>query len=131
MNQFVRNSSIGDLGALKTTTQKFYRINGGSTQLDGVRSDVIMPDRYSYVKMGERDVDNAMPWDKIDVAEYSVWNKQINFNYIDPLTDTFLVDGVTPSPPSWYNSLNNNFLSVSNIEKLIKENNIDFEKLSD
>jgi len=80
LNQFVRNSSIGDLGALKTTTQKFYRINGGSTQLDGVRSDVIMPDRYSYVKMGERDVDNAMPWDKIDVAEYSVWNKQINFN---------------------------------------------------
>ena len=80
LNQFVRNSSIGDLGALKTTTQKFYRINGGSPQLDGVRSDVIMPDRYSYVKMGERDVDNAMPWDKIDVAEYSVWNKQINFN---------------------------------------------------
>jgi carboxyl-terminal processing protease len=80
LNQFVRNSSIGDLGALKTTTQKFYRINGGSTQLDGVSSDVVMPDRYSYIKMGERDVDNAMPWDKIDVAEYSVWNKQINFN---------------------------------------------------
>ena len=80
LNQFVRNSSIGDLGALKTTTQKFYRINGGSTQLDGVSSDVVMPDRYSYIKMGERDVDNAMPWDKIDVAEYSIWNKQINFN---------------------------------------------------
>ena len=80
LNQFVRNSSIGDLGALKTTTQKFYRINGGSTQLDGVSSDVFMPDRYSYVKMGERDVDNAMPWDKIDAAEYTVWDKQINFN---------------------------------------------------
>ena len=79
LNQFVRNSSIGDLGALKTTTQKFYRINGGSTQLDGVSSDVVMPDRYSYVKMGERDVDNAMPWDKIDAAEYTVWDKQINF----------------------------------------------------
>jgi len=80
LNQFVRNTSIGDLGALKTTTQKFYRINGGSTQLDGVSSDVVMPDRYSYVKMGERDVDNAMPWDKIDAAEYKVWDKQINFN---------------------------------------------------
>ncbi len=80
LNQFVRNSSIGDLGALKTTTQKFYRINGGSTQLDGVSSDVVMPDRYSYVKMGERDVDNAMPWDKIDAAEYKVWDKQSNFN---------------------------------------------------
>lgn len=80
LNQFVRNSSIGDLGALKTTTQKFYRINGGSTQLDGVSSDVVMADKYSYVKMGERDVDNAMPWDKIDAAEYTLWNKQSNFN---------------------------------------------------
>lgn len=80
LNQFVRNSEFGDLGALKTTTQKFYRINGGSTQLEGVSSDVSMPDRYSYVKMGERDIDNAMPWDKIDAANYKVWNKQSNFN---------------------------------------------------
>ncbi|WP_369753035.1 carboxy terminal-processing peptidase [Flavobacterium sp. WC2409] len=80
LNQFVRNSSVGDLGALKTTTQKFYRINGGSTQLDGVSSDVVMPDRYAYLKMGERDVDNAMPWDKIDPATYTVWNKTENFN---------------------------------------------------
>jgi len=79
LNQFVRNSEFGDLGALKTTTQKFYRINGGSTQLEGVASDVVMPDRYSYVKMGERDIDNAMPWDKIDAADYKVWDKQANF----------------------------------------------------
>ena len=45
LNQFIRNSSLGDLGALKTTTQKFYRINGGSTQLEGVSSDVVMPDK--------------------------------------------------------------------------------------
>lgn len=70
LNQFVRNSSLGDLGALKTTTQKFYRINGGSTQLNGVSSDVVMPDKYSYIKIGERDADNAMPWDKIDQADY-------------------------------------------------------------
>ncbi|MFV8376429.1 carboxy terminal-processing peptidase [Flavobacterium sp. LB1P62] len=80
LNQFVRNSAVGDLGAVKTTTQKFYRINGGSTQLEGVSSDIVMPDRYAYLKMGERDVDNAMPWDKIDPAEYTVWNKNVNFN---------------------------------------------------
>ncbi len=79
LNQFVRSSGMGDLGALKTTTQKFYRINGGSTQLEGVASDVVMPDKYSYLKMGERDVDNAMPWDKIDPADYSVWTKNENF----------------------------------------------------
>jgi len=80
LNQFVRNNSLGDLGALKTTTQKFYRINGGSTQLNGVSSDVALPDRYAYIKMGERDTENAMPWDKIDAAEYKTWNKQQNFN---------------------------------------------------
>ncbi|WP_159800941.1 carboxy terminal-processing peptidase [Flavobacterium sp. MK4S-17] len=71
LNQFVRNNSFGDLGALKTTTQKFYRINGGSTQREGVYSDIVMPDRYSYIDMGERDIDNAMPWDKIDAAQFS------------------------------------------------------------
>lgn len=79
LNQFVRSSNSGDLGALKTTIQKFYRINGGSTQLEGVNSDVVMPDRYAYLKMGERDVENAMPWDKIDPAAYTVWNKNANF----------------------------------------------------
>jgi carboxyl-terminal processing protease len=80
LNQFVRGSTYGDLGALKTTTQKFYRINGGSTQLEGVKSDVAIPDRYAYLKMGERDIDNAMPWDKIDAADYKVWDKQNNFD---------------------------------------------------
>ena len=80
LNQFVRGSDLGDMGALKTTTQKFYRINGGSTQLEGVSSDVAMPDRYMYLKMGERDIENAMPWDKIEPAQYNVWNKQTNFD---------------------------------------------------
>ncbi|HKO76147.1 MAG TPA: carboxy terminal-processing peptidase [Flavobacterium sp.] len=80
LNQFVRNSSAGDLGALKTTTQKFYRINGGSTQLEGVSSDVVMPDRYAYLKMGERDEENAMPWDKIDPALYTVWTNTSKFD---------------------------------------------------
>ena len=80
LNQFVRGSTYGDLGALKTTTQKFYRINGGSTQLEGVKSDVAIPDRYAYLKMGEKDIDNAMPWDKIDAADYKVWDKQNNFD---------------------------------------------------
>lgn len=80
LNQFVRNTSFGDLGALKTTTQKFYRINGGSTQLEGVHSDIAIPDRYAYVKMGERDIDNAMKFDKIDKADYKLWTKQNNFD---------------------------------------------------
>jgi len=80
LNQIVRSSTKGDLGALKATTQKFYRINGGSTQLEGVSSDVVMPDRYGFLKMGERDFDSAMPWDKIDPAPYNVWNNNAKFS---------------------------------------------------
>jgi carboxyl-terminal processing protease len=78
LNQFVRGNAYGDLGALKTTTQKFYRINGGSTQLEGVASDVVMPNKFAYLKMGERDEKNVMPWDKIEPADYSLWSKQSN-----------------------------------------------------
>jgi len=84
LNNFVRNNALGDLGALKTTTQKFYRINGGSTQREGVSSDIVMPDRYSYIEMGERDSDNAMPWDKIDPAQY----KPVKNNFENPIANS-------------------------------------------
>jgi carboxyl-terminal processing protease len=63
-----------DLGALKMTIQKFYRINGGSTQLKGVVSDIAMPDRYTYLEIGERDEKNPMAWDKVKQAKYSQLN---------------------------------------------------------
>jgi carboxyl-terminal processing protease len=80
LNPYTQNNAFGDLGALKTTIQKFYRINGGSTQLEGVRSDVVMPDRYAYLKMGERDEEHAMLWDKIDPAPYIAWNDNSKFD---------------------------------------------------
>lgn len=73
LNRWVRNSSLGDIGALKFTTQKYYRISGGSTQLKGVESDIIVPDRFSYIDIGERDYDNPMPYDKIQKADYKTW----------------------------------------------------------
>ncbi|HEU4788138.1 MAG TPA: carboxy terminal-processing peptidase [Flavobacterium sp.] len=80
LNQYIGKSAFGDLGALKTTIQKFYRINGGSTQLEGVSSDVVMPDRYAYLKMGERDEAHPLSWDKIDPAPYTVWNNASKFD---------------------------------------------------
>jgi len=70
LNNFVRNTDI-DFGAIKVTTQKFYRINGGSTQLEGVKSDIVLPDRYVYIDMGEKDMKNAMNWDEIPPANYT------------------------------------------------------------
>ncbi len=79
LNQWLRKSDMGDMGALKLTTQKFYRVNGGSTQLEGVKSDVVMPDRYSYIDIGERDYDNPLPYDKISPADYNVWEGYIDY----------------------------------------------------
>lgn len=78
LNRMVRNNTNGDMGALKFTTQKFYRINGGSTQLEGVKSDVIVPDRYSYIDIGEKDQENPLPWDQIEAVNYDLWS-----NYFD------------------------------------------------
>jgi carboxyl-terminal processing protease len=80
LNRLVRNNSNGDLGALKFTTQKFYRVNGGSTQLEGVKSDVIVPDRYSYIDIGEKDQENPLPWDKIDAVDYEVWGNYFDYD---------------------------------------------------
>lgn len=80
LNRMVRNNSNGDLGALKLTTQKFYRINGGSTQLEGVKSDVVVPDRYSFIDIGEKDQENPLPWDKIAPADYTVWGNYFDYD---------------------------------------------------
>ena len=79
LDNIVRSNEHGDLGAIKLTTQKFYRINGGSTQLEGVKSDIVVPDRYSYIDLGERDQENPLGWDKISPADYEIWDGYIDF----------------------------------------------------
>lgn len=71
-----------DLGAIKLTIQKFYRINGGSTQLEGVSSDIILPSKFLYTDVGERDYDNALGFDKIDPARYEKWSPTIKMKRI-------------------------------------------------
>ncbi|PKP15577.1 MAG: hypothetical protein CVU06_16305 [Bacteroidetes bacterium HGW-Bacteroidetes-22] len=61
---------VKPLGALKLTIQKFYRINGGATQLKGVSPDIALPDMYAHLDVGERDLDHPMPWTEIEKAPY-------------------------------------------------------------
>ena len=81
LNRIISGGTHGDLGAVKLTTDKFYRINGGSTQLEGVKSDIIVKNQYSYIEMGEKDQDNPLAWDSIEPASYRQWNNQINYDY--------------------------------------------------
>ena len=79
LNNVISGNTYGDLGSLKITTDMFYRINGGSTQLEGVKSDLVFPNRYSYIDIGEKDLENPLNWNKIDPARYD--NSEKIFNY--------------------------------------------------
>ena len=67
-------NSIKPIGSLKLTTQKFYRVNGGSTQFKGVLSDIVVPDLYSYLDQGEKESDYPLKWDEIQPARYRTWD---------------------------------------------------------
>jgi carboxyl-terminal processing protease len=67
-----------ELGSVKLTLQKFYRINGGATQLKGVTPDVIIPDRLEYLKFREKDNPYALKWDEISKADYKTWTSTVS-----------------------------------------------------
>lgn len=67
---FVYDLDQEPLGFIQYTIQKFYRINGGSTQLKGVDADIKFPEIINAAKTGESFEDNALPWDKIPAANY-------------------------------------------------------------
>ncbi len=78
----VVDNGSGDMGSVKITLQKFYRINGGSTQLRGVASDVVLPDILEYSKVREKDNTDALPWDEIQKADYTPWKYAYDLNAI-------------------------------------------------
>ena len=69
-------------GTVKLTTQKFYRINGGATQLRGVTPDIILPDVYEKLDVGEKELDFVMPWDQTIPANFKPWSSKINLNQL-------------------------------------------------
>ena len=72
-NQVLADNKAEDLGTVKLTLQKFYRINGDATQLKGVTPDIVLPDKYDYLKFREKDNPNALSWDEIPKADYKTW----------------------------------------------------------
>ena len=81
LNRMVRGNTKGDLGALRYTTQKYYRVNGGSVQLEGVKSDINLPFRYKYLDFGEKDSENPLQWDEIENINYKKWNSNFDFDF--------------------------------------------------
>ena len=81
------NSEFKPLGELKITMQKFYRVDGGSTQLKGVTPDISLPDRYSHIEIGEREYPFAMEWSEISGLEYDQdILKVLNVDYLNRIS---------------------------------------------
>jgi carboxyl-terminal processing protease len=72
-------ADIKPLGTVKLTMQKFYRIDGGSTQLRGVQSDIVLPDSRALLENGERQQTGPLAWSSIDPAEYDQDVYRVNF----------------------------------------------------
>ncbi|MDC3221436.1 carboxy terminal-processing peptidase, partial [Flavobacteriaceae bacterium] len=152
LNRFLSNSDF-DLGALKITTEKFYRINGGSVQLKGVESDIVTPNTYSHIEIGEADEKNPLEWDQIDKAQFRKWDGYYNlesvindsklrisknelFSLIDQNAKWFSERRKNKSYSLNYNTFkneqNNNKLKLKKFDR-IKDynNNLNFNLLSD
>lgn len=82
LDELVGSQKFSPLGQMLITIQKFYRINGGSTQLKGVTPDIVLPDPLSEIEMGEREQDYCMPWSKINPASYNTWTGLPKFQEI-------------------------------------------------
>ena len=122
---FLSNNS--ELGSLKLTLQKFYRINGGSTQLKGVVPDIVIPDKYEYLHFREKDNTNALPWDEITQAQYKKWEGGYDLQTIKNLSNARIANnpifqGIKKNT-QWLSEQNDKEYSLQ-IDKFKKEQQI-------
>jgi carboxyl-terminal processing protease len=94
-NAMFSNKEVEDLGSVKLTLQKFYRVNGGATQLKGVTPDIVIPDRFEYLKFREKDNTTALPWDEIARAEYKPWTSTISHDVAVKYSDAEIAKNTT------------------------------------
>ncbi len=91
-----QGESLKPLGSLKMTTQKFYRINGGATQLKGVSPDIMLPDAYAYIDVGEKEHEYPMQWTQIPPVDYTEWNRNFdNFNEVKEKSKNRIITDTT------------------------------------
>ncbi len=109
-----------EYGALKLTFEKFYRINGGSTQLKGVTPDIVIPDTYEYLKFREKDNPASLSWDQIPKAVYTPWASNIDWKQVIANADQSIKNNAA------FATIKKNTLWLS--ENLDKEYNLNLEK---
>ena len=94
-NSLFPNKNAEDLGSVKLTLQKFYRVNGGATQLKGVTPDIVIPDRLEYLKFREKDNTAALPWDEIAKSDYKPWTSTISNDVVIHFSEQQIAQNAT------------------------------------
>lgn len=127
-----------ELGSLKLTLQKFYRINGGSTQLKGVQPNIVLPDLYMFSKNREQDNPNALPWDEIPKTTYKKWTDgadiaQLEKEYQSRVNNNTIFNKLKENA-KWINDMGEleaslNLAKYQQLQKQIKEKSKENEKL--
>ena len=125
LNRMIRGNTNGDLGALRYTTQKYYRINGGSVQLEGVKSDINVPYRYKYLDFGEKDSENPLQWDEIDDVDYTKWQSNFDFDEAIEKSKVRMTDNeylnLVEENAKWIKSVRDDKIINLNYDKFKKE----------
>ncbi|HUH35996.1 MAG TPA: carboxy terminal-processing peptidase [Moheibacter sp.] len=127
-----RNFNSDEFGSLKLTIQKFYRINGGSTQLRGVTPDVTMVDMLTYSGISESNVDDALPWDQIKAVNYTTWSIPLDIPTIQEKSSKRLANSaylkVIDEAAQYYQSLDKIDRIALNLEQFKKDRKLREEK---
>lgn len=127
-----RNFNSDEFGSLKLTIQKFYRINGGSTQLRGVTPDVTMVDMLTYSGISESNVDDALPWDQIKAVNYTTWSIPLDIPTIQEKSSKRLANNeylkVIDEAAQYYQSLDKIDRIALNLEQFKKDRKLREEK---
>ncbi len=116
-NPVFSNKNAEDLGSVKLTLQKYYRVNGGSTQLKGVTPDIVIPDRMEYLKFREKDNTAALPWDEITKADYKPWTSTVTNSAVITASDEQIAKNAIfskiKSSTSWLEKFNDKEYSLN------------------
>jgi len=131
------NKESNEIGTLKLTLQKFYRINGGSTQLKGVTPNIVLPDQYENLKYREKDNPDALPWDEIQKAAYPMFGP----NYESNMVKQKSVERVSANPvfnaikesSAWTEKMNQKLYSLNLVKYRAEQKQIrdSFKKVDD
>lgn len=116
-----RTFNPDEYGALKLTIQKFYRVNGGSTQLRGVTPDIVMTDLLTYADISESNSHDALPWDQIKPVKFEPWSQTFDLDMVKAKSEARLKNhaylGLIDKAARYYQDLDKIDRIPLNIEK--------------